>query len=86
MEKQYFIGDVDEFYCDAVDCEDRWAVWVVETVPLGNTVEDERARDRGAVARNQTTMLGRFYTLEDAQQFLEERKKSDGLSNDNNNL
>ena len=26
-ESQIFIGDIDEYYCDAVEGDKRWAVW-----------------------------------------------------------
>ena len=26
-ESQIFIGDIDEYYCDAVEGNKRWAVW-----------------------------------------------------------
>lgn len=68
--KTYHIGDIDEFYCDAVPGDLRWAVWSQETLPLGNTVQDCRARDRGAVSRVQTTLLGRFKTEEEAESYV----------------
>lgn len=69
MEVQFFIGDVDEFYCDAVEGDCRWAVWSQTNIPL--EANDPR-RDRGAVSRVQTTLLARFDTEDEALQFIDD--------------
>lgn len=51
--KNIFIGDIDEFYCDGEDGDNRWAVWSSETV-LGKKVEK---------------LLGRFFTEKEAVEF-----------------
>ena len=59
-----FIGDVDEYYCDAVDGEyRRWAVWSSE-VKEGRSVEK---------------LLGRFDTEKQATKFAEEIKKPEDV-------
>lgn len=68
MEVTFFIGDVDEFYCDAVPGDRRAAVWMQTSVPLDR---DDPARDKGAVSRINTTLVARFDTFEEAEQFVE---------------
>lgn len=70
MDIHLFIGDVDEFYCNAVEGSDRrWAVWSSCDVPLG---ANDPARNRGAVSRNATSLIARFDTLKEAEQFVKE--------------
>jgi hypothetical protein len=53
MEIKIFIGDIDEFYCDAKEGNRRWAVW-------------SNSGDGGKVVEK---LLGRFETEEEAEQF-----------------
>lgn len=54
MDVRIFIGDVDEFYCDAVSGDDRrWAVW-----------KSDRDSQRFV-----ETLLGRFDTEDEAVTF-----------------
>jgi len=68
MDIKFFIGDVDEFYCDAVEGDRRWAVWTQQSVPLP---VDDPYRQKGCVSRAETTLVGRFDTEQQAQQFVE---------------
>lgn len=70
MDIKFFIGDIDEFYCEGVPGDShRWAVWSQKPVPLD---ADDPARNRGAVCRISTTLLARFSSEEEAQQFIED--------------
>lgn len=65
MDVRIFIGDVDEFYCDAVSGDSRWAVWKSDREPLSST----DCRKRGATHRFVETLLGRFDTEDEALAF-----------------
>lgn len=67
MKVHIFIGDIDEFNCDAVSGEDRrWAVWKSDREPLDH---NDPRRERGIVNRFVTTLIGRFDTENEALQF-----------------
>jgi len=66
MDVRIFIGDVDEFYCDAVEGNRRWAVWKSDREPLG---PDDCRRSKGCTHRFVETMLGRFETEDEAVHF-----------------
>lgn len=70
MDIKFFIGDIDEFYCEGVSGDShRWAVWSQTPVPLD---ADDPARNRGAVCRINTVLLARFDNEQDAIQFVED--------------
>lgn len=71
MDIKLFVGDVDEFYCDAVEGDQRWAVWSQTSLPLD---ANDPARARGAVSRISTKLLARFDTEQEAISFVENYK------------
>ncbi len=57
MSKTIFVGDVDEYYCDAVkDAHYRWAVWI-------SSVDQEKRL-------TEEKLLERFLTYEEAIGFV----------------
>jgi hypothetical protein len=61
MEIKIFIGDIDEFYCDAKEGNLRWAVWA--STPL------QLFPGRTSKSKVVEKLLGRFETEEEAEQF-----------------
>lgn len=55
-DRQIFVGDIDEFYCDSVDGDQRWAVWSVDLLTterlLGRFDTEEEAEDFAQEVRN----------------------------------
>ena len=72
MDMKLFVGDVDEFQCDAVEGDQRWAVWLQISTPLD---ANDPARARGGVGRISTKLLARFDTEQEAKQFVEDYSK-----------
>lgn len=56
IDRQIFVGDIDEFYCDAVDGDKRWAVWSVDLLAmerlLGRFNTEEEAESFAQKVRN----------------------------------
>jgi hypothetical protein len=50
-ESQIFIGDIDEYYCDAVDGNKRWAVWNSNGL-LGRFYTEEAAENFAKEVQN----------------------------------
>ena len=66
MEVRVFIGNVDEFGCDAVGGDQRWCVWKSDCDTLH---PNDSRRAHGATHRFVETLLGKFHTEDEALKF-----------------
>lgn len=55
-DRKIFVGDIDEYYCDAVEGDKRWAVWSVDLLAierlLGRFDTEEEAEAFATEVRN----------------------------------